>query len=139
MLVQFKHLTDTSITPTKAHKDDACFDLYANHKAVINQFETIGTGISIRVPTDYVGLICSRSGMASRGLFVVNAPGIIDAGYTGEIKVVLGNLGGMRVINQGDRIAQFMILPLVDTALIRSDDTPWYGARGDNGFGSSGN
>ena len=139
MLIHYKHLTDTSKSPTKAHNTDAGFDLYANEKVVLNPLATIGTGLAIRIPTGYVGLVCSRSGLASRGIFVMNAPGIIDAGYTGEIKIILGTIGSMTVIEQGDKIAQLLIQPVHEVHLLRGDSMVWgLTERGDNGFGSSG-
>jgi dUTP pyrophosphatase len=82
----------------------------------------------------------SRSGLASkRGVFVLNAPGIIDAEYTGEIKVVLANMDDRNyLVERGDKIAQFTMLPLMDLTMLRGDNMVWTGMRGDNGFGSTG-
>jgi dUTP pyrophosphatase len=72
-------------------------------------------------------------------VFVLNAPGIIDAEYSGEIKVVLGNMDDFNyLIERGDKIAQFMVQPLMQTNLLRGDNMVWSGMRGDRGFGSTG-
>lgn len=140
MLIYYKHKHEAAIEPTKAYEHDACFDLYSIENKMIHDYETISTGISIRIPQEFVGLVCSRSGLASKnGVFVLNAPGIIDSGYHGEVKVVLGNLSHKPYkVKKGDRIAQLMIIPLWNVHLLRSDNMVWYSLRGDNGFGSSG-
>lgn len=98
----------------------------------------VHTGLAFAIPSGYVGLVHPRSGLASRGLTVANAPGTIDAGYRGEVKVLLVNLGKEPFeVAQGDRIAQLVIqevafLPLTETASL--DDT----SRGAGGFGSTG-
>ena len=142
MLVHYKHLTKYAHSPSKAHAADACYDLRASSEETINPngFATIRTELAIRVPTGHVGLIMSRSGLASKhGIFVLNAPGIIDAEYSGEIKIVLGNMGKKTyLVERGDKMAQFMMQPLMQLNLLRGDDMIWSGTRGDNGFGSSG-
>ena len=83
-------LDDGATAPTRAHDTDAGLDLYALHPADIppGQRQLVGTGVHVSIPPGYVGMICPRSGLAHKhGLTVLNAPGIIDAGYTGEIKV----------------------------------------------------
>ena len=127
--------------PTRAHSTDAGLDLYALHPATIppGQRQLVGTGVHVAIPPGYVGMICPRSGLAHKyGLTVLNAPGIIDAGYTGEIKVNLHNAGpGFSGVNAGERIAQLVITPIADAQLERVDtlDTT---ERGDNGHGSTG-
>ena len=97
----------------------------------------------IAVSPGHVGLVCSRSGLAARGIFVVNAPGVIDAGYRGPIKVILGMLGrGGHFVSPGDRIAQLLILPLAAVQPMRLTaeefaDLPG-DTRGEAGFGSTG-
>jgi dUTP pyrophosphatase len=72
-------------------------------------------------------------------VFVLNAPGIIDAEYSGEIKIVLGNMDDFNyLIERGDKIAQFMVQPLMNINLLRGDNMVWTGMRGDRGFGSTG-
>ena len=101
--------------------------------------DLISTGVHVSIPTGYVGMICPRSGLAHKaGLTVLNAPGIIDAGYTGEIKVNLHNMGDeVYWAETGTRIAQLVIAPVPDAHLVQVDalDTT---ERGDNGHGSTG-
>jgi dUTP pyrophosphatase len=82
----------------------------------------------------------SRSGLASsHGVFVLNAPGIIDAEYAGQIKVVLANMDDDNyLIERGDKIAQFTMLPLMQVNMLRGDNMIWSGTRGGEGFGSTG-
>jgi len=83
-------------------------------------------------------MVCSRSGLASRGIFVANAPGIVDPDYTGEIKVILFN-GSQEphYVRQGDRIAQVLIIPFFEPGFAEVDRFPPT-ERGERGFGSSG-
>ena len=134
-------LDDGATAPTRAHDTDAGLDLYALHPADIppGGRELIGTGVHVSIPTGYVGMICPRSGLAHKhGLTVLNAPGIIDAGYTGEIKVNLHNTEDRAVVlPSGARIAQLVITPIPDAHLVQVDalDTT---ERGENGHGSTG-
>lgn len=96
------------------------------------------TGIALKPPPGHLVLICSRSGMAQKSVFVSNAPGVIDPGYTGEIKVLLYN-GGMASLHlrHGDRIAQALVIPFAAVKLSLVEGLPPT-VRGDKGFGSSG-
>jgi|LakMenEpi03Aug12_release.lakeMendotaPanAssembly.Ray.scaffolds.fasta_scaffold125272_2 dUTP pyrophosphatase len=142
MIINYKHLTKYAHAPVKKHKADACFDLRASESVTIpaHGYGTARTELAIRIPAGHVGFIMSRSGLASKhGVFVLNAPGIIDAEYSGEIKVVLGNMDDFNyLIERGDKIAQFMVQPLMQTNLLRGDNMVWSGIRGDRGFGSTG-
>jgi len=142
MIINYKHLTKYAHAPIKVHKADACFDLRASEAVTIpaHGYGTARTELAIRIPAGHVGFIMSRSGLASKhGVFVLNAPGIIDAEYSGEIKVVLGNMDDFNyLIERGDKIAQFMVQPLMQTNLLRGDNMVWSGMRGDRGFGSTG-
>jgi len=142
MIIHYKHLTKYAHSPQKSHKEDACFDLRASESVTIpaHGYGTARTELAIRIPAGHVGFIMSRSGLASKhGVFVLNAPGIIDAEYSGEIKVVLGNMDDFNyLIERGDKIAQFMVQPLMQTNLLRGDNMVWSGMRGDRGFGSTG-
>lgn len=142
MIIHYKHLTKYAHSPVKGHKADACFDLKASDDTIIpsNGFGTVRTELAIRIPAGHVGFIMSRSGLASKhGVFVLNAPGIIDAEYSGEIKIVLGNMGDYNYsVERGDKIAQFMVQPLMQTSMLRGDNMVWSGMRGDRGFGSTG-
>ena len=134
-------LDDGATAPARAHDTDAGLDLYALHPANIppGGRELIGTGVHVSIPPGYVGMICPRSGLAHKhGLTVLNAPGIIDAGYTGEIKVNLHNTDCMaQYVDFGDRIAQLVIAPIADARLVQVD-TLEATERGDNGHGSTG-
>ena len=101
-------------------------------------WKLVPTGLHNLVPAKHVGLVCPRSGMAARhGVTVLNAPGVIDAGYDGEVKVILINHGVSRyVVEAGDKVAQLVVLELpgMYDALQPVKD----GARGGGGFGSTG-
>ena len=127
--------------PGYAHPGDAGLDLYAADTTTLQPGERalVPCGIVVAVPEGHVGLVHPRSGLAvDHGLTVLNAPGTIDAGYRGELKVLLINLGQDAVeIQHGQRIAQLLMLPvaLVDVREVdRLDST----ARGSGGFGSTG-
>lgn len=134
-------LDDGAIAPTRAHATDAGLDLYALQTVIIppGGRELVSTGVHVAIPPGYVGMICPRSGLAHKqGLTVLNAPGIIDAGYTGEIKVNLHNTGdALQHVDAGDRIAQLVITPIPDAQLVQVD-TLDITERGENGHGSTG-
>lgn len=141
LTVKFRRNTPEARLPSKAHESDACFDLYAAESEDIFPGDTVmvNTGFDIAIPEEHVGLVCSRSGNASRGLVVANAPGIVDAGYRGPLKVILhNNSEDVWHVGHGDRIAQLMVqkvLPTICTEVYELDlDTD----RGTGGFGSSG-
>jgi len=142
MIIHYKHLTKYAHSPQKAHKEDACFDLRASEQASIpgHGYTTVRTELAIRIPSGHVGFIMSRSGMASnRGVFVLNAPGVIDAEYSGEIKIVLANMDDVSyLVERGDKVAQFTVMPLMQLSMLRGDNMVWSGMRGDRGFGSTG-
>lgn len=121
---------------TKAHATDAGFDLIAQHGALVsNQAVTIiHTGFHGDVPPGQVGFVCSRSGLAAKyGVFVVNAPGVVDSGFTGEVRVTLSKVGPEPYpVRKGDKIAQLIYMPL------SAYDPSVSSERGSNGFGSSG-
>ncbi|GAC58351.1 deoxyuridine 5'-triphosphate nucleotidohydrolase [Gordonia hirsuta DSM 44140 = NBRC 16056] len=128
--------------PQRAHPGDAGIDLYSTTDLELapGRRQVVGTGIALALPYGTVGLVHPRSGLAARaGLSIVNAPGTIDAGYRGEVKVCLINLDPEApiVIARGDRIAQLLIqrveLPEV-LEVSELDDTE----RGTGGYGSSG-
>lgn len=135
-----KKLHHLATLPTKAHDLDAGFDLYASEERMLwaNNSQTVGTGIAIAIPKGYVGLICPRSGLAAKdGITVLNGPGVIDSGYTGEIKVILLNTGMRSHISVGQRIAQLLIVPVPRFDIKEVSSLP-DGKRGVRGFGSSG-
>ncbi len=127
--------------PCYARADDAGLDLYAARDVAIEAGERllVETGIAIAIPPGWAGFVLPRSGLALRhGVTVLNAPGLIDAGYRGEIKVLLINHGGERaVLQRGERIAQLVIQPVGRGELIEVETLP-PSDRGAGGFGSTG-
>lgn len=127
--------------PSYAHDGDAGLDLCAAEDVVLAPMEraAVATGLAIAVPTGWVGLVHPRSGLALRqGLTVANAPGTIDAGYRGELKVILVNLGEDAVtIARGDRVAQLVLQEVGAAEVVEVDDLDDT-TRGHGGFGSTG-
>lgn len=127
--------------PTRAHAADAGMDLRATEtvKLAPGQRQLVGTGVKAGIPEGYVGFITPRSGLAHKhGVSIVNAPGTVDAGYTGEIRVNLVNLGREAVvIRKGDRIAQLVLLAFAPMP-IRHVTTLADTERGAAGHGSTG-
>lgn len=127
--------------PTRIHATDAGYDLTSSEDftLVAGERYLASTGTRINIPEGYVGFICPRSGLAAnKGVTVLNAPGVVDAGYTGEILVNLINTGSLaRGISKGDRIAQLVILPIV-TPEFEEVDSFDKTERGGKGYGSSG-
>ncbi len=99
----------------------------------------IPTGIAVAIPPGYTGLVAPRSGLAARdGISVVNGPGVVDAGFRGEINAILINHGAKDItLRRGDRIAQLVVVPIAEADLVEVDALP-ESQRGDGGFGSSG-
>lgn len=128
--------------PFRAYEHDAAYDLCAAVDVVLpaGGRAVVGTGIALGLPPDLAALTLPRSGLAARhGLTIVNAPGLIDPGYRGEIAIVLLNTDRHEPfeVHAGDRIAQLLFLPVTAVSLSASgtlDDTH----RGEQGFGSSG-
>ncbi|HEX2162116.1 MAG TPA: dUTP diphosphatase [Thermoleophilaceae bacterium] len=142
MRLRFARLTENAAAPTRAHEDDAGYDLRASEAATLAPGEraSIGTGVAVAIPAGHAGLVLPRSGLAARhGIALVNAPGLIDAGYRGEIRVLLLNTdreSGFEV-SPGDRIAQLVIVRHEAPELVEVDSLDAT-ARGVGGFGSSG-
>lgn len=128
--------------PAYAHPGDAGADLVSVEDLTLEpgQRATVGTGVSIALPAGYVALVVPRSGLAAKhGITVVNTPGTVDAGYRGEIKVILLNTDSRESyrIAAGDRIAQLLVLPVTRARFIPVDRLPG-SQRGEGGFGSTG-
>lgn len=141
MQISVHKLDEELPTPNRAHPGDAGLDLYAREPVRLEPGARalVPTGVAVAIPPGHAGLVVPRSGLAVRhGIGVVNGPGLIDAGYRGEIKVVLINHGADRLdLERGDRIAQLVIVPVVvvePEIVDRLDGT----ARGAGGFGSTG-
>lgn len=140
--VNIKRLDPTVELPKYAHPTDAGLDLRANEACTLKPFERrlVSTGLAIALPDGYAGFVQPRSGLAiKQGLSIVNTPGLIDAHYRGELKVILINLDPTNniQINKGDRIAQLVIqeVPTVNLVEVEELDKT---DRGAGGFGSSG-
>lgn len=128
--------------PTRAHEGDAGFDLYALEQVKLGPGDRAQarTGIAVEIPERHVGLVVPRSGLAAEhGISLVNAPGVIDAGYRGEIRVLLLNTDTSHpvVLEAGDRIAQLLITRIEIPDVVEVEELP-RSARGEGGFGSSG-
>ena len=127
--------------PTRAHPGDAGLDLYSAEALRLEPGERslVATGVAVAIPHGHAGLVAPRSGLAVRhGISIVNAPGVIDSGYRGEIKVNLINLGAEPVdVSRGDRIAQLLVVPIEGAEVVEVDDLDDT-ARGAGGFGSTG-
>jgi dUTP pyrophosphatase len=128
--------------PTYAHPGDAGADLYAAEDVMLAAGERrlVGTGVAVALPEGYAGFVHPRSGLAARhGLTIVNAPGTVDAGYRGEIRVCLLNTDARYPISigRGDRIAQLVIQPVV-RARFEPVERLSGSSRGESGHGSTG-
>ena len=135
--------------PLKAHADDAAFDLEASNEQPImipcGETRVVPTGLKIALPTQTCALVLSRSGLAAnQGIIVANSPGLIDPGYTGEIKVILYNTGNAPYyVHKGVRIAQLLFMPLPSVVFVPLGEAMYAEAtqtveRGEDGLGSTG-
>lgn len=126
--------------PVYKTKDSAGCDLTSSEDVVIpsGEWKAVSTGLRIAIPPGFVGQVCPRSGLALRGITVLNAPGIVDPDYRGEVKVVLINLSKQEYsVKKGDRIAQLVFTTALQATLLRSDELSET-ERGERGFGSTG-
>jgi dUTP pyrophosphatase len=135
-------LRDEATLPSRAHEGDAGLDLYACEAAHLGPGErwSVGTGVAVEVPEGHAGLVLPRSGLArEHGIALVNSPGLIDAGYRGEVRVLLLNTDPAEIfrVEPGDRIAQLVIAPVAVAEPVEAEALS-ESARGDGGFGSSG-
>ena len=142
MSFRFTRLNEAAKAPLRAHPGDAGCDLFAAEAARLEPGEraSVGTGIAIEVPDGSAGLVLPRSGLAAKhGISVVNAPGLIDAGYRGELRVLLLNTDKTEPfeIEPGDRIAQLVIVEIADADPVEAEELA-DSTRGDGGFGSTG-
>ena len=142
MKIKIKKLDPKAVIPTRGSDAAAGVDLHAPKALVIhsNSNGVVSTGLAVEIPDGYFGAIFARSGMATRkGLRPANCVGVIDSDYRGEIKVVLHNDSDIiRPVQEGDRVAQLVILPYEPIEFDEVDelnDTD----RGIGGFGSTGN
>lgn len=136
--LEVKKLTAHAKLPTRAHPGDAGLDLYAADDDPYRPDEvfTVGTGVAIAIPKGMVGLVCGRSSLNVKGL--ISTGGVIDHGYTGEIKIALLNMTGEHgCIRRGERVAQLLLLPIESPSVCEVPELP-DSERGDRGFGSTG-
>jgi dUTP pyrophosphatase len=130
-----------AVLPSRAYEGDAGLDLPAAEAVLLapGQRAVVGTGLAVAVPEGHAGFVQPRSGLAARhGITIVNTPGLVDAGYRGEVKVVLLNTGDEPfAVEPGMRIAQLVVLPVAQVEPVEVDELP-VSERGARGYGSSG-
>jgi dUTP pyrophosphatase len=137
-----QRLRDDAVLPARAYQGDAGLDLSACERVELAPGDraVVGTGLAVAIPEGHAGFVQPRSGLADRhGITIVNAPGLIDSGYRGELKVILLNTDGEHsfVVEPGMRIAQLVVLELPGVELEEVDELPAT-ERGVRGHGSSG-
>jgi dUTP pyrophosphatase len=140
--LRVRRLNPRATIPTRAYEHDAGLDLYAVEELILAPGErgSVGTGISVEIPVGQAGLVLPRSGLAHRhGIQLVNAPGLIDSGYRGEVRVLLLNTDAHQAfeISAGDRIAQLVLVQVQTPAVVEAEELTG-SERGPGGFGSSG-
>jgi dUTP pyrophosphatase len=136
-----QRLREDALVPTRAYTGDAGLDLAACERVELGpgQRATVGTGIAVAIPEGFAGFVQPRSGLAARhGVTIVNAPGLVDSGYRGELKVILLNTDAHEpfVVEPGMRIAQLVVMAVPAVAPVEVDDLA-ESERGVRGFGSS--
>ena len=139
MEIRIQRLDKELELPDYAHEHDAAMDLRAAHEETLaaGEKKIVKTGIKIAIPTGHAGLIWDRSGLAAKNSIHTLA-GVIDAGYRGEVGVVMINLGGEEFkVDKGMRIAQMLIHPIVNVKVTEVDELDET-ERGEGGFGSTG-
>ena len=142
MNFRYRRLTPPARPPGRAHDGDAGYDLHAAEPTSLGPGEraSVGTGIAVAIPDGYAGLVLPRSGLAARhGIALVNAPGLIDSGYRGEVRVLLLNTDRSETfeVAEGDRIAQLLLVRAEAPELEEAEELDET-VRGAGGFGSSG-
>ncbi len=142
MSLRVRRLDERAVLPTRAYPGDAGLDLYALEGGALDPGEraSVRTGVAVEIPEGRAGLVLPRSGLAARhGISVVNAPGLIDAGYRGEIRVLLLNTDRSErfEIAAGDRIAQLVLVAVQTPEVVEVGELA-ASQRGAGGFGSSG-
>lgn len=147
--LEFFRLHDKVILPSQGHPSDVGWDI---HSFLITEsgretsrpchqrgVTAIPTGLVVRPPSGFFVQVCSRSGLAQKGIFVANAPGIIDPSYTGEIVILLYNGSHeTHYVSHGHRVAQLVLCPIVSAVCVEVKSRPTSAERGNAGFGSTG-
>jgi dUTP pyrophosphatase len=136
-----RRLRDDAVIPARAYDGDAGLDLASCERVELAPGERalVGTGLAVAIPDGHAGFVQPRSGLAAKhGITIVNAPGLVDAGYRGELKVILLNTDSRKpfVVEAGMRIAQLVVLPVPTVDPVEVDELP-ESERGVRGFGSS--
>ncbi|HEX9416109.1 MAG TPA: dUTP diphosphatase [Gaiellaceae bacterium] len=139
--IAIRRLREEAVVPARAYPGDAGLDLAACDRVELGPGERaiVATGLAVAIPKGYAGFVQPRSGLAAEhGISVVNAPGLIDSGYRGEVRVVLLNTDAARpfVVEPGMRIAQLVVLPVAELDVVEVEELP-ASERGERGFGSS--
>ncbi len=142
MKLPIRRLDPRAVLPVRAHPDDAGLDLCALEGLTIAPGDRaqVRTGLAIELPTGHAGLVLPRSGLAARhGIALVNAPGLIDSGYRGELQVLLLNTDRETPfeIAAGDRVAQLVVTPVALPEPVEAQELA-EAVRGEGGFGSTG-
>lgn len=142
MRLPFRRLRGEAVLPVYAREGDAGLDLASATDVEVGPGERamVPTGLAVAIPEGHAGLVLPRSGLAARsGLTLANAPGLIDAGYRGEVSCAMVNLDRERTVKiaRGDRIAQLLIVPIPRVEPEWVDELP-ASTRGEGGFGSTG-
>jgi dUTP pyrophosphatase len=137
-----QRLRDDAVIPARAYAGDAGLDLAACERVELEpgQRAVVHTGLAVAIPEGYAGFVQPRSGLADRhGITIVNAPGLIDSGYRGELKVILLNTDSAHrfVVEPGMRVAQLVVLEVPELELVETEELPAT-ERGVRGHGSSG-
>ena len=140
--LQIRRLRDDAVLPGRAYVGDAGLDLVSCERVELAPGErgAVTTGLAVAIPDGYAGFVLRRSGLAARhGVTVLNAPGLIDAGYRGELRVILLNTDRREpfVVEPGMRVAQLVVLPVAEVEAVEVDQLP-ASERGAAGLGSSG-
>ena len=142
MSLKVRRLDAGARLPSRAYPGDAGLDLYALEESVLEPGAraSVGTGIAVEIPDGQAGLVLPRSGLAARhGIALVNAPGLIDAGYRGEVRVLLLNTDRSEtfIVQRGERIAQLVLVRIETPEVVEVRELA-VTERGAGGFGSSG-
>ena len=138
MKLRVKKMSPDAKLPLRGHKGDAGMDLFSSSAYALQKGEiyAVPTGIKVEIPMGYVGLIWDKSGVSLKGAH--RLAGVVDAGYRGEIKVVMVNLGqDPFIIDKGMKIAQLLVQPVVEVEVEEVEDLE-DSLRGEGGFGSTG-
>ena len=140
--LKFQRFSATAKIPTKSRDRDAAYDIYSDHSVLVRGgvISKVHSNVNVQIPAGHVGLVCPRSGLAANsGITVVNAPGVIDENYRGELCVILTRLSdGDTYLKAGDRIAQLLIVKLPEVEAVEVGELDPDYERGTAGFGSSG-